>query len=168
MKYRSQEELVEGFVAGDIQGETYSRSMFFEKNAIYSYGYHFPIAKRVLKQDGSILYLFTSQGYSNSTAKHKSIVSKGLMYKQVLYCEFIPSVAEFDLYALYKNLVLSIEKAKKITSKKVRTRHTALCRRDDLYHVYHNMERLTQVFFPEESIGFATGMIYLHDICLPR
>lgn len=43
---------------------------FFERETIYSYGHHFPIARFVMDARGQKCVLFTYQGYSNSTAKH--------------------------------------------------------------------------------------------------
>ena len=71
----SHEDVAEAFVNG--RKATGSR-MFCEKNykdewVVYSYGTHFPIAV-----DKGSYYLFNSEGYSNSTAKHKSIVRRKL------------------------------------------------------------------------------------------
>ena len=44
-------------------------NLFFDGPVIYSYGYHFPIARMILS-----VCLFTSEGYSSATAKHKSYV----------------------------------------------------------------------------------------------
>ena len=41
-------------------------NFFFEGDIIYSYGMHFPIARRVTEG----FYLITERGYSNSTSKH--------------------------------------------------------------------------------------------------
>ena len=49
-------------------------SLFFEGDTIYSYGYHFRIAKHVTNSKGETAILFTERGYSNSTAKHISTV----------------------------------------------------------------------------------------------
>ena len=46
-------------------------NFFYEDDTIYSYGGHFPIARHM---DGVVL--FTTQGYSNSTAKHISHASR--------------------------------------------------------------------------------------------
>lgn len=54
-------------------------NMFYEDRTIYSYGYHFPIAR--ICDDGECAdpaILFASKGYSVSTAKHKSIVSRAI------------------------------------------------------------------------------------------
>ncbi len=49
-------------------------SFFFKGDTIYSYGYHFRIAKHVTNDRGQTAVLFTERGYSNSTAKHISVV----------------------------------------------------------------------------------------------
>lgn len=55
---------------GDLKGG----NMFADKSnqTIYSYGYHFPIARHTGNKLAPVLY--TSKGYSNTTAKHKSTV----------------------------------------------------------------------------------------------
>jgi hypothetical protein len=48
-------------------------NFFFEGPTIYSYGYHFPIARHV----GSVI-LFTTDSYSSSTAKHKAYTRQAI------------------------------------------------------------------------------------------
>lgn len=69
--------------ANQLQYEAYNpnRSLYFERDTIYSYGYHFPIAKHL---NGKIL--FTTRGYSNTTAKHISIVSSASSHIEKIYC----------------------------------------------------------------------------------
>lgn len=52
-------------------------NMFFERDTIYSYGHHFPICKLV-DINGEKYYLYTTRGYSNSTAKHKILVWRAI------------------------------------------------------------------------------------------
>lgn len=53
------------------KSEGHSMNMFFEHDAIYSYGYHFPMALMTNKlYNGRAIILQNSDGYSNSTAKH--------------------------------------------------------------------------------------------------
>ncbi len=47
-------------------------SFYFTGPTIYSYGSHFPIASHVRNKKGEKAILFTTRGYSNSTAKHIS------------------------------------------------------------------------------------------------
>lgn len=51
-----------------------SRNMFIEGDSVYSYGRHFPIAKRI----GPGEYLFNTESYSMSTSKHQAYVSRAL------------------------------------------------------------------------------------------
>ena len=55
--------------------------MFFEGDTVYSYGYHFPIAKHV----GRGTVLFTEDSYSNSTAKHKNEVLLACSHMNRIY-----------------------------------------------------------------------------------
>jgi hypothetical protein len=67
-------------------------TFYFEGDTIYSYGPHFPIARRVdagdLARGSSAVVLFTLRDYSVTTAKHKSYVRRALAQgTQVFYVE---------------------------------------------------------------------------------
>jgi len=64
-------EVAKRFAYGHTNGK--GSRMFIEGDTIYSHGHHFPIAKRF--KGG---YLFNTNGYSNSTSKHKSYVLRVL------------------------------------------------------------------------------------------
>lgn len=66
----SNRELAKRFAQGATKGT--GSHMFIEGDTIYSYGHHFPIARRH-PQAG---FLFNSGGYSPSTGRHKSYVSQ--------------------------------------------------------------------------------------------
>ena len=66
-------QLTQNFAQGETSGKT--GHMFIDGNIIYSYGYHFPIARLV----GARYALFNSNGYSNTTARHKSHVYSALL-----------------------------------------------------------------------------------------
>lgn len=70
-----------------------SGNFFFENDTIYSYGRHFPIAKHVKNANGIDAVLFTQKHYSNTTAKHKSIVIQACNHLNIIYCD-TPSVYE--------------------------------------------------------------------------
>ncbi len=57
-------------------------NMFWEGDGagrtIFSYGHHFPIARFVEARDGAPVVLFTTDGYSVSTAKHKTITRRAI------------------------------------------------------------------------------------------
>jgi hypothetical protein len=62
------------------------RSFFFNRETIYSYGRHFPIAKHVQDQAGNDYILFTERGYSNTTSKHISITRGACRNSEVVFC----------------------------------------------------------------------------------
>ena len=67
--------LVATFVSrAQSEGRNSTGSIFFDGNIIYSYGRHFPIAKIV----GNTI-LITTRGYSNTTARHVSMVHSAAM-----------------------------------------------------------------------------------------
>lgn len=66
-------QIAEKFASGAEKGN--GSNMFIEGDVIYSYGFHFPIARRL--NYNTVLY--TSKGYSNSTAKHKNHVLGALI-----------------------------------------------------------------------------------------
>lgn len=55
-------------------------NMFYDGDTIYSYGRHFPIARLTTDASGRRVVLFTTEGYSVSTAKHKSIVWRAVSH----------------------------------------------------------------------------------------
>ena len=64
--------LARKFSEGATSGE--GSHMYIDGNTIYSYGYHFPIARRM--PDGK--FLFNNEGYSNTTSRHKNYVKNEL------------------------------------------------------------------------------------------
>lgn len=72
--------------ATQSQAQGRASRVFFEGQIIYSYGYHFPVA-RFAPEYGDIV-LFTSRGYSSSTGKHKSLIRAAIPSTyQVIYCD---------------------------------------------------------------------------------
>ena len=61
-------------------------NFFFSGKTIYSYGYHFPIAKHVTNDNGQSCVLFTERSYSLTTAKHISVVRQAVNHKDIVYC----------------------------------------------------------------------------------
>lgn len=49
-------------------------NLFFRGDTIYSYGFHFPIARIITRKGGTRAVLFNPASYSNTTAKHQRIV----------------------------------------------------------------------------------------------
>jgi hypothetical protein len=69
------EEIAEEFAEGKTKGK--SKHLFIEGDIIYSYGHHFPIAKRTGEHEAE----FTEAGYSVTTSHHKNLVRKALLSK---------------------------------------------------------------------------------------
>jgi hypothetical protein len=60
--------------ANQLQLEGRGSSMFFYGPVIYSYGYHYEIARFLTTEQGEKVCFLNTNGYSNSTAKHTSHV----------------------------------------------------------------------------------------------
>lgn len=73
----SNDALAKRFADGAFEGS--SNNMYIDGDSIYSYGPHFPIAKRT---PGG--YIFNSDDYSPTTARHKSNVW-GHIHKDILW-----------------------------------------------------------------------------------
>jgi hypothetical protein len=77
-------------------------NIFFTGDTIYSYGSHFPIARHVENSKGQKAILFTTKGYSSTTAKHKSYVRNAIPGSiDVFYVRDVmdkPKVALLDDY----------------------------------------------------------------------
>lgn len=82
--------------ASQSQYEGRGSRVFFEGQVIYSYGRHFPVA-RFAPEFGDVV-LFTNRGYSNSTAKHKSLIRAAIPSRfAVVYCDDPTRNAEYNL-----------------------------------------------------------------------
>ena len=55
--------------------EGHTKNLFIEKQAIYSYGYHFRIAQKLDYKN----VLFTTKNYSKTTSCHKGLVKRALI-----------------------------------------------------------------------------------------
>jgi hypothetical protein len=64
--------------ANQLQNEGRASSMFFYGPVIYSYGYHYEIARFIEAPNGTKVCFINSNGYSNSTAKHTRHVSNAI------------------------------------------------------------------------------------------
>lgn len=69
-------------------------NLFFEGETIYSYGHHFPIARLFAHpKTKAQCVLFTTRGYSSSTARHKSYVSSACSHLPMLYVDDVKGQA---------------------------------------------------------------------------
>ena len=63
-----------------------SGNFYFDRDTIYSYGRHFPIAKHVRNEEGLSAVLFTTRSYSNTTRRHISVVWQSANHKLIIQC----------------------------------------------------------------------------------
>jgi hypothetical protein len=80
-KFKNYEELAHYWANNDCEwrGQTYDGRVFFDRDKIYSYGYHYVIAQKVRDKKGNVVFVaFNSNGYSNTTNKHKMAVRRAL------------------------------------------------------------------------------------------
>lgn len=112
-------------------------SMFSEGSTIYSYGHHFPIARKYVAK-GQTVVLFTSRGYSNSTAKHKNFVLGAISHLHTFTVPFVQDngIGNVNYY------VQEIEEAIKMASR------ARLYKSANLRHAEHlRIEALSYVDF---------------------
>jgi len=88
--YQSNQKLVNAFATYQSY-EGKANSMYFGGSTIYSYGYHFPIATRTDKAT-----FFNISKYSNTTAKHQSLVRNALSNDNFIECMFVPTISQIE------------------------------------------------------------------------
>jgi hypothetical protein len=73
--------------ANQLQDEARnSGNFYFNGKTIYSYGGHFPIAKHITNERGENAVLFTTRGYSNTTARHIAVTRQAANHLNVIKC----------------------------------------------------------------------------------
>jgi hypothetical protein len=75
--YKSQIDLFHAFMYGDESFKGRSSNVFAKGNEIYSYGYHFMLAKKEV-HDNQTYILLNSNTYSNTTSKQQSLLSRAV------------------------------------------------------------------------------------------
>ena len=111
--FNSNSQLAHQFATVGNDPQTYgkSASMFFNNGAVYSYGHHFCIAKFLDFRT----VLFTTRGYSNTTAKHINLTRQALSHKNLIFCP--NPIDQADSFARWtneaKNLINKLSKATK-------------------------------------------------------
>jgi len=67
-----------------LEANTPNRAFYFYGKNIYSYGSHFLIAKHITNNKGEKAILFTTCGYSNTTAKHINYTYRAIPDKSIV------------------------------------------------------------------------------------
>jgi hypothetical protein len=93
-----------------------SKNMFIDGNTIYSYGYHYPIAKRI----GGV-YILNTRPTSTTTNKHRYLVRRAVreVIIDVPGCSSDPEVALSYLNDLKKNLIGKIKRARQLKTDRI-------------------------------------------------
>lgn len=84
-------------------------NLFVSGNTIYSYGSHFPIASHISNKKHENALLFTTRGYSNTTAKHLSIVRSACSHLNIIYCNNPKGEHEDNLEAFHKSIEYTLK-----------------------------------------------------------
>lgn len=97
--------------ASQQQNSGKSDNVFFEGRSIYSYGYHFEMARFIAPE----VVFITTRGYSNTTAKHLNLVRQATRH---LVTFTVPSFSDHaaNLAYLIEQAKEKIEKAKRARS----------------------------------------------------
>lgn len=74
-------------------GRNSGGSFFFDGDVIYSYGSHFPIARRINAE----LFAFTTESYSMTTAQHISRVRRAIPHEAKVLHVYKPDAASRDI-----------------------------------------------------------------------
>lgn len=69
-------------------------AMFYEGDTIYSWGYHFPMARHMTTPSGAAIILLTRDRYSVSTSKHLTITHRAIGYSNPAHILRIGRVLE--------------------------------------------------------------------------
>lgn len=119
--FQSNSELSKVF-ANQTQSLGRSNSMFFEHQIIYSYGYHYEIAKIVYTDKGQDIAFINSNSFSNTTAKHTNHVFRGLSDKKYFYVPFLKGYNRqyFDINKLPEILNLISAEIDNLLNKQIR------------------------------------------------
>lgn len=136
-------------------------NMFFEGATIYSYGYHFPIATIHKDNKKDIeLVLFTSKGYSPTTAKHKNFVANAITNRRGVVCPLVNPKTMADHRINSDYILAQLEKTKKEALSAKRSGKDLVLHAHDLSDDYNDYitffkvrrKRLTTRIFSDDQL----------------
>lgn len=164
--------------ANQLQNEGRASSMFFSGPVIYSYGYHYEIARYIDAPNGQRVCFINSNGYSNSTAKHTAhvrhaipagipvfnvpFVRSGWSRDQVIRVEYIGGIIDLLLVEC-KNSIHDQLKA--------RTNSYPFVKAAARYHDIQGLCELFDIPVPERPENWETARIkseHLRDTAVER
>ncbi len=114
---KSNNQIAKDFALG-IKLQSENKNLFIEGNTIYSYGKWFPVAKKTFLK-GKEFYLFNTEKYSITTARHKSLVLSYLPRNRII---FLWGCEEHKAKEQYQDNTKEIDGYKEKLNK-VRTEH---------------------------------------------
>lgn len=88
------------------EARTSNGNFYFDGKTIYSYGRHFPIATHHTNEAGESAVLFTTRGYSNSTAKHIGHVRGACSHLVKIYCKNPNGISHTENFNDWANKIL--------------------------------------------------------------
>lgn len=118
-RFKSHYDVARAWASREYEGGKSDHRVFFERDVIYSYGRHFPIARLLDTPTGGVAALYTSERYSVSTSKHKSIVASALCRADIPYVivknvdHFNPQGALDEMRECYYELLAEAVKSRK-------------------------------------------------------
>lgn len=122
-------------------------SMFFRNETIYSYGYHFIIAKHVQNKDGQKCIFFNDRKYSNTTAKHQTLVWRATRDGvPVFYVKSFFNDIEAATSAHKDNLTNYIEKAEEAKNKAIKANKNKMHYLQSVKNSLDNFDKYCQFF----------------------
>lgn len=138
------------FAEGGTKG--HSLNMFIEGDTIYSYGYHFPIARRTGKEyNHAPVVLFNKNGYSHTTSNHKGHVYWALRNLGYFVLEVPGATIEPDTYKVL-NKELEEFQGKARRARKEWSRESWL---NQANHVAGQIEALRELYIPNHADAYA-------------
>ena len=117
-------------------------NFYFEGNKIYSYGWHFEIARHFNEN----VILFTTDTYSSTTAKHINLVSRAIPYEKIVFNvpKFFESVNNYTAHKA--NLEHYLREIKDLVDKQQRARTNGEYYYNRVNSMYAEMKKYFEYF----------------------
>lgn len=133
--------------ANQTQSHGKGSSMFFENESIYSYGYHFTIAKHQQNKEGKKCVFFNDRKYSNTTNKHQNLVWRAIP-ENVPVFDVLSFINDLDAAttAHKDNLTNYINKAEDAKSKAIKATKNKMYYLQSVKNNLDNFEEYCQFF----------------------
>ena len=164
--------------ANQLQNEGRASSMFFSGPVIYSYGYHYEIARYIDAPNGQKVCFINANGYSNSTAKHTRHVRHAIPAGiPTYYVPFVRSSLGYGQGISIENLggviaAMLVECKNKIYDQtKARTNYYSFIEAAGIYANIEEICNLFEIQVPERPENWETARIkseHLRDTAVER